>query len=133
MLQRLSARSSIPVPAPVASSSRTVLIIEGDIIQTTQIGLAWSDALDMIWSGERRAPLRVVELDLTRGTAQDLTLEAVKHLAARSVEEGFTPGCLDRFFDDVWGRDERRSATSRAGSVLPCPVRVPARPFEVAR
>lgn len=129
MLQRLAIRPS--TPTPVASSPRTVLIIENGVIAETQLGLAWSDALKMIWSGERRAPLRVVELDLARGTAQDLTLEAVKHLAARSVEEGFTPGCLDRFFDDVWDRDEQRP--SRTGSVLPCPVRVPARPFEVAR
>ena len=129
MLQCLPIRPSIP--APVASSSRTVLLIEGDIIQTTQLGLAWSDALEMIWSGERRAPLRVVELDLARGTAHDLTLEAVKDLAARCDDEGFTPGCLDRFFDDVWGGSKRPSA--RAGSILPCPIRTIARPFEVVR
>ncbi len=120
MLQRLAIRSS--APAPVASSSRTILIIEHDVIAETQLGLAWSDALDMIWSGERRAPLRVVELDLARGTVQDLTLDAVKDLAARTVDEGFTPGCLDWFFDDVWGRDGG-PRPSCVGSVLPCPIR----------
>ncbi len=123
-------RTRSTTPIPVSSSSRTILLIERDVIAETQIGLAWSDALDMIWSGERRAPLRVVELDLARGTATDLTFEAVKDLASRTVEEGFTPGCLDRFFDDVWKRDER-PAPSRNGSVLPCPIRTSPRFAEV--
>lgn len=78
--------------------SVTHIIISGDLITEHQIGFAWSDALNMLWSGDYDATPRLIRMDLTAGTVTDETNAALVDLADRAHKECETPKHLEPLF-----------------------------------
>lgn len=79
-------------------TTTTVIVMDGEI-QPTQIGFAWRDALDALWCDAIALPLRVEVRDEDRRSYDDETDLAVKHLAARTFDEGETPPHLVPLFE----------------------------------
>jgi hypothetical protein len=77
----------------------TYLLMSDDIIQSTQLGHAWSDALALLWTGDYDGTPRLLAMDLQAGTVTDCTNAALMHLADRAEHEGETPRHLDPLLD----------------------------------
>lgn len=79
----------------------TYILISDDLIPETQIGFAWSDALDLIWSGHYDGTPRLLAMDIAAGTVADCTNAALIELADYAANEGETPRHLQPLFDEA--------------------------------
>jgi len=77
----------------------TYILISDDLIPETQIGFAWPDALDLIWSGYYDGTPRLLAMDIAAGTVTDCTKAALIELADRAEINGETPRHLQPLFD----------------------------------